>query len=90
MAATLVFLICLFLVVVNFYPYLTDSIESYDQIAEANDIILHTLAYVLACFGITVLLMISGILIVLGLCFVFDVSHLTLLNGVQWVRGLRF
>ena len=82
-------LCCFFLVMTNFYPYLTDSIESYDSIADVNDVILHSLAYVLACLGITCLLMISSILIVIGVCFAFDVSYLTLVNSIRWSRALR-
>lgn len=90
MAVTLMILCCLFLVVFNFYPYLANSIELYDEIAEANDIIIHTLAYVIACLGITVFLMIASILIVLGLLFVLDVSSETVLSWVRWAKDLRF
>ena len=85
----LAFLIIAFLTAANFYQHTTDTIEIYDDISETNDIILHTLAYVITCLGITVLLMISGILIVLGACFVFDVSSETIIFCIQWARNLR-
>jgi hypothetical protein len=86
MAAMLTFLLCSFLVAANFFQHSTD--ETYDRISEANDLIIKTLAYVIVCLAITLVLMFSAILIVLGVCSICDVSHLTLLSGIRWAKGV--
>jgi len=86
MVAMLTFLICSFLVAANFFQHSTD--ETYDRISEANDLIIKALAYVIVCLAITLVLMFSAILIVLGVCSICDVSHLTLLSGIRWAKGM--
>ena len=86
MAAMLTFLICSFLVAANFFQHSTD--ETYDRISEANDLIIKTLAYVIVCLAITLVLMFSAILIVLGVCSICDVSLFTLLSGIRWAKGV--
>ncbi len=89
MAPMLVFLVCSFFIVAHFYQHVTDTIESRDRIAERNDYILHILAYVIAYVGITTLLMISGTVIVLLMCFAFNVSSETVLKCIRWARNVR-
>ena len=89
MVVVLAYLACTFVAMNLTYHHIIDALEKNEIENTIPSLTLHAAAYIIACTGITMLLMIGMMLVVAFISFCMDVSVDTLLRVMAMARILK-